>query len=431
MIRVCCPDVRNLAALLGEDGSEHEADDLVRHLETCVDCQKTLESLAAEPTVWEDTAVGLGSSGRAERTLHCLIERLKQADSPPTNDLSFLRPARKPGLLGMLGPYEVLEEIGRGGMGVVLKAHDATLDRVVAIKVLSPFLASSADARRRFKREVQAAAAVCHENVVAVHGVDEADGLPYLVMQYIDGESLQTRIDRTGPLGVDEIVRIGMQTATGLAVAHAHGLIHRDIKPANLLLMILRDCTSEFSPHVAVKITDFGLARMADDVGLTRDGIVAGTPEYMRRSKHGAKRWTTGPTCLAWAVCSTPCASALRRFGAPTRWRSFAQVSDEEPASIRSLNPSVPIWLEGLISRLMAKDPERRFQSATEVVALLEERLSPLRQPNVVPAPEQPSPYESGSSAATKQAWYARAMEPICADSSLPCSPSWRPLAEQ
>lgn len=111
----------------------------------------------------------------AERTLHCLIERLKQADSPPTNDLSFLRPARKPGLLGMLGPYEVLEEIGRGGMGVVLKAHDATLDRVVAIKVLSPFLASSADARRRFKREVQAAAAVCHENVVAVHGVDEAD----------------------------------------------------------------------------------------------------------------------------------------------------------------------------------------------------------------------------------------------------------------
>src|SRR5207247_1695061 len=115
-------------------------------------------------------------------------------------------------------------------------AFDPRLHRLVAIKVMAPVLAGSATARRRFTREAQAAAAICHEHVVTVHGVHEVDGLPYLVMQLVAGESLQARLDRTGPLEVDEIVRIGHQTASGLAAAHAQGLIHRDIKPANLLL---------------------------------------------------------------------------------------------------------------------------------------------------------------------------------------------------
>src|SRR5262249_603573 len=127
-------------------------------------------------------------------------------------------------------------------------------------------------ARRRFTREAKAAAAVCHEHIVAVHGVHELEGLPYLVMQYVPGESLQARIDRTGPLEVAEIVRIGTQTPSALAAAHAQGLMPRAMKPANLLL-----------EHglARVKITDFGLARSVDDVGLTQEGVVAGTPEYM------------------------------------------------------------------------------------------------------------------------------------------------------
>src|SRR5437016_2464829 len=115
-------------------------------------------------------------------------------------------------------------------------------------------------------------AAVCHDHIVAVHGVHEADGLPYLVMQYVAGESLQARLDRTGPLELTEVVRIGHQTAAALAAAHAQGLIHRDIKPANLLLE---------NGLARVKITDFGLARMSDDVTLTRDGVVAGIPAYI------------------------------------------------------------------------------------------------------------------------------------------------------
>src|SRR5262249_48659603 len=133
-------------------------------------------------------------------------------------------------------------------------------------------LAGSATARRRFTREAQAAAAVCHDHIVPVHGVHETDGLPYLVMQYVAGESLQARLDRTGALAVTEVVRIGLPTASGRAAAHAQGLIHRDVKPANLLLE---------DGLARIKITDFGLARMADDVGLTGAGVVAGTPEYM------------------------------------------------------------------------------------------------------------------------------------------------------
>src|SRR4029077_17388843 len=141
---------------------------------------------------------------------------------------------------------------------------EPALQRVVAIKVLAPTLAGSATARRRFTREAQAAAAVCHKHVVSVYGVREADGLPYLVMQYVAGESLQDRLDRTGPLELADIVRISLQTASGLAAAHAQGLIHRDIKPANLLLEFPSPPTplqkGEKGDGTRVKITDFGLA---------------------------------------------------------------------------------------------------------------------------------------------------------------------------
>src|SRR5262249_27311060 len=160
------------------------------------------------------------------------------------------RPAERPDALGRLGEYDVLEVVGQGGFGVVLKAYEPALHRLVAIKVLAPALAGSATARKRFTREAKAAAAVCHDHVVAVHAVHETDGgLPYLVMQYVPGQSLQERLAREGPQEVAEVVRIGMQAAAGLAAAHAQGLIHRDIKPANLLLE---------DGLARVKITDFG-----------------------------------------------------------------------------------------------------------------------------------------------------------------------------
>ncbi|HKI36101.1 MAG TPA: protein kinase [Gemmataceae bacterium] len=384
MTRMSCPDVSDWQALLGETGTEGEPDDLVRHLEACADCQGTLQALAAESTVWEDAARGLGDGARGEAALRRVVERLKTEDFPPPGDedLSFLRPADRPGLLGLLGRYEVQEVIGHGGMGVVFRALDPDLNRVVAIKVVSPWLASSATARRRFVREAQAAAAVCHDHVVTVHGVNEADGLPYLVMQYVAGESLQARLDRIGPLEVTEVVRIGMQTAAGLAAAHAQGLIHRDIKPANLLLE---------NGLARVKISDFGLARMADDVQLTRDGVVAGTPEYMAPEQargepidHRADLFSLGS--VLYATCT-----GVPPFRGASVVAVLRRVSDEEPKPVRSLNPDVPAWMESLIARLMAKDPVERFQSAGEVTALLEGYLAHVRQPATVPVPELPA----------------------------------------
>src|SRR5262249_12539900 len=182
----------------------------------------------------------------------------------------FLDPPVKPGQLGKLAHYEILEVIGRGGMGVVLKGFDQTLHRIVAVKVMAPELAVSGTARERFEREARAAAAVSHDHVVTIHAVDQAKGLPYLVMQYVQGESLQQKLDRAGPLELKEILRIGMQTADGLAAAHAQGLIHRDVKPANVLLE---------NGVQRVKITDFGLARAVDDASVTLRGVIAGTPQ--------------------------------------------------------------------------------------------------------------------------------------------------------
>jgi len=188
------------------------------------------------------------------------------------DDLRFLQPSTRPDSLGRIGHYEVLEVLGRGGFGIVFRAFDELLHRVVAIKVLAPQLAATSPARKRFLREARSSAAIGHENVVQVHAVEEQP-LPYLVMEFIPGETLQQRLDRTGPLEVTDAVPLGRQIAEGLAAAHARGLIHRDIKPGNILL--------EAGPHPRVKITDFGLARAADDASMTQSGLLAGTPMYM------------------------------------------------------------------------------------------------------------------------------------------------------
>ena len=156
-----------------------------------------------------------------------------QADEVP---LDFLEPCDVPDRLGKIGPYEVIDIIGRGGMGVVLRAHDAKLNRTVAVKILAPQFAVNPTARRRFLREAQAAAAVTHPHVITIHAVDQTEKTPYLVMECIDALSLQEKIDRCGHLELKEILRIGAQIAAGLAAAHAHGLVHRDIKPSNILL---------------------------------------------------------------------------------------------------------------------------------------------------------------------------------------------------
>jgi hypothetical protein len=386
---VDCPGIECWRALFDGTAPPDQREGFERHLESCPSCQARLDRAeeCGDPLLRLARKVGDPTVAAADPTLADVVGRLIEVKSPgrpaPAEpaDLYFLRPADRPGVLGTLGDYEVRGVIGQGGMGVVLKAFEPALHRLVAIKVLAPALAGSATARRRFTREAQAAAAVCHDHIVPVHRVSEVDGLPYLVMQYVAGESVQDRLDRTGPVAVEEVVRIGLQAASGLAAAHAQGLIHRDVKPANLLLE---------DGLARVKITDFGLARTAADLGVTQAGVVAGTPEYMAPEQargeqvdHRADLFSLGSVLYA-------CCTGIPPFRGPTALAVLRRVSEETPAPIRSVNPDVPAWLEGLIDRLLMKDPAGRFQSAAEVAALLERYLAHLRQPTTVPAPELP-----------------------------------------
>ena len=249
---------------------------------------------------------------------------------------------------------------------------------MVAIKVMAPQLAASHIARQRFMREAQVAAALVHDHIVTIHGVAEANGLPYLVMQFVGGCSLQERLDHGEPLQLEEILRIGSQVASGLAAAHAQGLVHRDVKPANLLL---EEGTER------VKITDFGLARAVDDVSISTTGVVAGTPQFMapeqaegRVVDRRADLFSLGSVLYTLCTGSPP-------FRAKGAVATLKRVCEERPRPIRELNPASPDWLVAIIGKLHAKDPALRFQSAADVVKLLGQHLAHLEQPQLTPLP--------------------------------------------
>ena len=292
--------------------------------------------------------------------------------------LDFLAPSDQPGSLGRLGHYEVQEVIGRGGMGIVLRAFDEKLHRVVAIKVMAAPLATNEHGRRRFVREGRAAAAIRDDHVIGIHGVDEASGLPFLVMEYVVGRSLAQRMEAEGALPVAEILRIGRQIARGLAAAHAQGLVHRDIKPANILLE---------NGVERVKITDFGLAHAVDDVRTTQPGIVIGTPQYMSPEQargetvdHRSDLFSLG--CVLYAMCT-----GRPPFRADSTVAILRRVCEDTPRPLSEINSEIPDWLVDVIDKLIAKDASERFQSAAEVAELLSQYLAHVQQPSVIPQP--------------------------------------------
>src|SRR5436190_14079747 len=310
--------------------------------------------------------------------LEAAAETVRDPSASPRgrDGLGFLSPSDQPGSLGRLGHYEVQEVIGSGGMGNVLRAFDERLHRMVAIKVMAAPLATNAAARKRFQREARAAAAVCHDHIVTIHAVEESDEVPYLVMQCVSGLSLQQRIDRDGPLELHEILRIGMQTAAGLAAAHAQGLIHRDIKPANILLE---------NGVERVKITDFGLARAAADASISQSGAIIGTPQYMAPDQARGEA-LDGRTDLfslgsvLYAMCT-----GRAPFRAASSIAVLKRVCEEAPSPIREANADIPDWLVAIIDKLQAKNPDDRYQSAAEVAEVLGQRLAQLQNSTTLP----------------------------------------------
>ena len=284
--------------------------------------------------------------------------------------LEFLSPPSHPEMLGRIGRYEIERMIGSGGMGIVLKGFDTELHRVVAIKVLKPHLAHNGAARRRFAREAQSAAAVVHEHVIPIHDVLTDGDTPYLVMQYVPGQSLQARVDERGPLDAKEVLRIARQAAAGLAAAHAQGVVHRDVKPANILLEESVD---------RVLISDFGLARTVDDATLTRTGVVAGTPHYMSPEQatgqpvdHRSDLFSLGSSIYFMCTGRPP-------FRAEHALAILNRICNDHHRPVDEVNSDVPAELADVVDRLLSKNPADRFSDAHEVERQLEAILMQLQ----------------------------------------------------
>lgn len=357
----------NLTVLLSGNEQSDEFRQLATHLDSCERCRHRLTDMAASCEEWDDVSSMLSGYDQADGfTVN------KTASREPQLDLSFLSPPSHPEMLGRIGRYEIEKVIGSGGMGVVLKGHDTELNRPVAIKVLAPFLAHSGAARQRFAREGRAAAAVVQEHVVAIHNVETDAEMPFLVMQYVPGQSLQTRVDAHGPLSAKEILRIGIQAAAGLAAAHAQGVVHRDIKPSNILLENGVERTL---------LTDFGLARAADDATVTRTGVIAGTPHYMSPEQATGGSVDNRSDLFSLGAVLYFMATGHPPFRAERPLAVLNRICNDQHRPVWDVNPDIPDDLADIIDTLLEKKPDRRFTGANQTHDVLLKLLEKLQQP--------------------------------------------------
>ena len=394
--RTPCPSGDQLTSLLRGLLSGPTADEVTEHLGECDGCQCAMESLATTGTpgfssdvVRHLDRVGPPSNSaywKAINLAEMAVTQTLAGATPPgaASDLKldFLSPTSTPGRLGKLGRFEIIKVLGRGGMGVVLHAFDPKLERDVAVKILDPQLANNVTARERFCREARSAAAVSHDNIVAVYQVDEDEksNLPYLVMQLVNGESLDRRLARVGRLSVIEAIKLGSQAAAGLASAHAGGLIHRDVKPGNILIESGTD---------KIKLTDFGLARAAEDMKLTKSGFVAGTPLYMAPEQARGDDIDARADLFSLGSVMYETLAGKPPFEGKTPLAVLRRVADEDHEPLSQLNPDVPAWLEEIIDHLLAKNPVDRFQTAREVAEELAVHLAVLQPGSGVEHPAE------------------------------------------
>lgn len=264
-----------------------------------------------------------------------------------------------------IGGFAVRHLIGRGGMGRVYLGHDSQLDRNVAIKLMEPSRAADAVSRQRFLRESKATAAVNHPHIVTIYQVGEHDGLPYIVMQHVNGPSLTDyRLATGGTAVAAEVVRIGRELAEGLAAAHEHGLVHRDVKPDNILLE---------GPARRVRIIDFGLAREieTDESRLTVDGAVVGTPAYMSPERIGAGDVDTKSDLFGLGVILYELLSGRLPFEGRSMVSILAAIARGTPPALADLVPTAPPALTDLVMQLLAHDKTDRPATAAEVARRL------------------------------------------------------------
>lgn len=269
-----------------------------------------------------------------------------------------------------IGRYEVLAELGRGAMGIVYRARDPQIDRVVAIKTLRRDLGlppeAYAELKKRFYQEATAAGRLSHPNIVTIHDVVELDEVPYIVMEYLEGRTLADQIATGGPLSPDRVVGIVLQVCGALDFAHTRGVVHRDIKPGNILV----------TASGVAKVSDFGIARVAGS-NVTRTGVVLGTPAYMSPEQLRGRVPDGRSDLFALGVVLYEALTAVNPFQAEDLTATLYQVVQVDPVPVSQRNPRVPAALERVTARVMAKEPEQRYPTAGALADALRAALEP------------------------------------------------------
>ncbi len=358
------------------------------HLEQCAECQQQLCHVGAE----DDLVRAIRAAGNETSTAEdqrltdvspALVDVLVQhfqriaslsdttgagaRDATATFDAATLHTGSSSEsirqLPKQLGRYEIRGILGRGGMGEVLHGYDPILLRSVAIKVVHTDSFDDEEATEQLVREAQSAAAVEHDHIVPIFAVEVRHGLTCIVMPLLKGLSLSARLEQTpGPVSLTEILRIGRETAEGLAAAHARGLIHCDIKPANLWLEAPRD---------RVRILDFGLA-IAHHEGSSERGGISGTPGYLAPEQAQGLPLDSRTDIFSLGCVLYRMATGQAPFSGEPRFKALWTVLSDPPVAASQLNPEIPLPLSDLISRMMARHPDERPSSVLEVVAALE-----------------------------------------------------------
>ena len=279
-----------------------------------------------------------------------------------------------------LGKYRILEQIGRGGMGVVYKAHDTVLDRLVAIKVLAPHLTWDEEFVKRFLLEARTAARLKHPNIITIHDVAQVEGYQFIAMEHLEGHSLAEIIRREAPLPMERAVRILDQIAQALDYAHAQALVHRDVKPGNVIV----------GPHDHATLTDFGVAKALAGTQLTRSGTMLGTPAYMAPEQ--VKQQSVGPATDVYAlgVVAYEMLGGRPPFEGDTPHVLHAHVY-EEPPPLPQVNPKIASAVGGVIHKALAKEPGKRYGNAGAFAKSLGQAVGS-RERGIV---QKPAPHSS------------------------------------
>lgn len=362
MIPTVCPDDAALIALLRGAGIGASQDGIESHVGECARCQLRLEHLAGGPAASAiKTAFPSAASSAASPHLHEVMRRMIDPLSGMTPGPSAT--VRQP----QLERYEVQGVIGAGGMGAVFRARDPRLKRPVAIKTLR-IAEDDGGLAERFLREAEAIAAIRSDYVVSVYDLGVERGVPFLVMELVEGGSLAEQIDGAGNLAFPRVLKLATEIASALASAHAVGVIHRDVKPRNVLYDRAAD---------RYKLTDFGLVKFQDRPSMTATGAMAGTPEYMSPEQAEGRSLDARSDLFSLGGLLYAACTGASPFQAETAVASIMRVCREAPRPLQRVDPAIPDWFGQLVASLLEKHPSHRPASAGEVLALLARQAAP------------------------------------------------------